>query len=91
MSAPDFERVEKLLELLLTEKSVFSSQEAIDEVRDFIAHGEYGIALDWIVDTAIEDKRAVPDEWLPIVCELTQAMKLDSDSYQSRLKNRIRE
>jgi hypothetical protein len=85
----DFERVEILLNCLLEAEEVFSNKDEINEVRDFISHGEYGIALDLIVATAVEDKRPVPKEWLPIIRELTQAMELESDKYLDRISNLV--
>ena len=75
----------RLLGLLL---GIFSDAER-SEVQEFIEIGEYGLALETLVDVVVEEEKQVPRECLELVCELAGVMKLDDKVFEEKLRGHI--
>ena len=75
-----------LLRLLLLLKVVFTDPE-VQEVKDFIDVGEYGIALETLVEIIIEESKPISIEALGLIKEIAALMKLDDKGLQSRLNS----
>lgn len=75
--------------VLIALESKMSSEEA-HSVGDLIDNNEYGIALEWLVDTLVEEGIAVEAPLLDDIQALLNRMKLPSDTLgQLRILSRI--
>lgn len=81
----DYQRVEELLSRLLALLAPTFSAEEILEVREFVEVGEYGLALETLVDIVIEESKRIPSEEVNLIYELADAMNLDRKWYEERL------
>ncbi|MDC8756612.1 MafI family immunity protein [Janthinobacterium sp. hw3] len=70
--------------LLRMLEEIFSAAE-IAEVREFLDAGEYGLALDTLVDIVVEEGKRVDDDVALRVRMLATAMRLEPEAYVSRL------
>jgi hypothetical protein len=77
--------LEQLLELL---KSVFSESEQ-SEVQDFINVGEYGLALETLVDVVQEEDKKISKEALRLIKKLCSLMSVDEKAIERKLYGRI--
>ena len=59
------------------------------EVQEFIDVGEYGLALDTLVDIVDEEGKQVPLEVLSLVCELAEVMLLDKSVFEEKLRSHV--
>lgn len=75
----------RLLNLLVT---VFAKSE-LKEVQDFIDVGEYGLALEMLVDIVAEEDKKISGEALKLVKELSVAMLLDEGVFDEKLRGRV--
>lgn len=84
----DFAKIESLFnQLLITLHNVFTAPE-MSEVEEFVDVGEYGVALDTVVDIFIEEDKGVPSEVIDVVAKLASAMGLSSAEYVERLQGK---
>ena len=89
MNTYDYQYIEELLlRLLSLLLEVFADSEK-DEVRDFIDAGEYGLALETLVDIVIEENKQIPGESLALVCELADVMQLDKKVFEEKLRGHV--
>ena len=80
-----FDEIELLFERLLSDLAAVFSERELSEVSRFIDHGEYGLALDTVVDIFVEEKKTATPKVVAVVSDLATAMKIDPKSYQGRL------
>lgn len=89
MSNYDYQSIENLLlrlrGLLL---EIFTDSEKV-EVQDFIDAGEYGLALETVVDIVIEENKQIPGESMALVCELADVMQLDKKVFEEKLRGHV--
>ncbi len=89
MSAYDYQYIEKLLlRLLNLLLGVFNGSEAT-EVQDFIDAGEYGLALETLVDIVIEDNKQISHESFLLIHELADVMQLDKKELEKKLHGHV--
>jgi len=82
----DYKVVENLLlRLLSILVGVFSESEA-NEVTEFINAGEYGLALDTLIDIIDEESKSVPQEVVELAKQTAIAMNLDGIVMKKRLE-----
>ncbi|MEK7258864.1 MAG: MafI family immunity protein [Pseudomonadota bacterium] len=74
-----------LLELL---QSVFTSSEKI-EVHEFIDAGEYGLALETLVDIVIEEDKQISSEAMKLVYKLAEMMEWDKEAFEEKLHSHV--
>lgn len=85
MNAYDFQYSEELLRRLLSLLlGVFADSEK-DEVQDFMGAGEYGLALETLVDIVLEENKHIPGASLVLICELADVMRLDKKVFEEKL------
>ncbi|MDA8139177.1 MAG: MafI family immunity protein [Desulfobacteraceae bacterium] len=85
----DFQYIEKLLvQLLELLKTVFIESER-KEVQDLIDVGEYGVALETLVDIIDEENKKIPGEALWLIKNLAKAMHIDEGELDEKLRSRI--
>lgn len=89
MIAYDYQSIEnlllRLLDLLL---EIFTDSEK-NEVQDFIDAGEYGLALETLVDIVIEENKQIPGGSMSLVCELADVMQLDKKAFEVKLRDHV--
>lgn len=89
MTTYDYQYTEALLlRLLSLLVGVFSNSEK-GEVQNFIEAGEYGLALETLVDIVIEENKQISSEILMLVNELAGVMQLDKNVYEEKLHGHI--
>ena len=89
MTTYDYRNIEDLLlRLLGLLLEIFTDSEK-SEVQDFIDAGEYGLALETLVDIVIEENKQIPGESLALVCELADVMQLDKKVFEEKLRGHV--
>lgn len=85
MTGYDYQNVEGLLlKLLGLLHATFKDSEK-SEVQSFVDVGEYGLALETLVDIAVEENKKIPEEAMSVVIELAGVMELDKKVYEKKL------
>lgn len=79
---------ELLLRLLGLLLAVFTDSEK-SEVQDFVDVGEYGLALETLVDIVTEENKQIPGGALSLVCELAEVMQLDKKVFEEKLRDHV--
>jgi len=75
----------RLLGLLL---AVFTESEK-SEVQEFIDVGEYGLALETLVDIVYEEDKQISSEALRLVQELAEVMQMDANTLEAKLRGHV--
>lgn len=84
-----YEHIEELLaQLLFLLTPVFVELEK-KEVQDFIDAGEYGLALDTLVDIVKEEDKIISTQILNVVYELAAVMQLDKEAFKEKLRDHV--
>ena len=85
----DYKLIEDLLvQLLSLLVDVFSDTE-INEVKEFIGVGEYGLAFDTLIDIIDEESKAIPHRVLELAKQVAVSMDLDSSNVEARLSDLV--
>ncbi|AUB85535.1 MafI family immunity protein [Candidatus Thiodictyon syntrophicum] len=71
----DLAAIEGSLTLLLSLLSSALSWSEAQEVRDFVDVGEYGLALETLVDIVTEEEKSISAEALRLIIELADSMR----------------
>lgn len=79
---------ELLLRLIGLLVSVFTDSEK-KEIQEFIAAGEYGLALETLVDIVNEEDKQISSESLKLVYELAEVMQLDKSVFEDKLRGHV--
>ena len=88
MTSDDYQYIEELLLRLLNLLStVFTDAERI-EVQELIDVGEYGLALETLVDIVFEEDKWVSSEALVLVYELVNVMQLSKERFEEKLRGK---
>lgn len=82
----DFNLIESLFARLLSSLVGIFSESEIKEVQDFLGAGEYGLALDTVVDIYTEENKKADPAVISLVGDLATMMKLDQERYANRLQ-----
>ncbi len=83
-----FEIVEgKISELVVTLSSEFTQDEK-QEIARFVDVGEYGLALETLVDIVAEENKNVTGSSTLLIFELVDLMKLNRSAFSGKLKSR---
>ncbi len=81
----NYKHIEELLIRLLDLLNTVFIESERKEVHDFIDVGEYGLALETLVDIVDEENKKVPGEVLLLVKELAIAMQIDYEALSKKL------
>ncbi|MDX5631118.1 MULTISPECIES: MafI family immunity protein [unclassified Brenneria] len=74
----DYQEIEKnFSELIISLSKVFTSEE-INEITEFIGYGEYGLALDTVIDIITEENKEISHDNLSIIVKLSNIMGLET-------------
>ncbi len=85
----DYQYIEELLlRLLSLLLGVFSDSEN-HEVQVFIDAGEYGLALETLVDIVIEEDKKISSESFALVRKLASVMQLDKKVFEEKLRSHV--
>lgn len=86
MIITDFKNTERLLlKLLNSVDQVFNQQERA-EVQEFINVGEYGLALDTLIDIIVEENKQISENSVKIIKEIAAIMLMDESLLQEKLE-----
>jgi hypothetical protein len=89
MTNRDYQYIEEsLLRLLVLLSVVFTDAER-SEVQEFIDVGEYGLALETLVDIVVEEDKQIPSKVLMLVDELSDVMELDKAVFEEKLRGHV--
>ncbi|KGD63327.1 isoleucyl-tRNA synthetase [Alcanivorax nanhaiticus] len=86
----EYRKIESTLELLLMALSdSFSECESI-EVQEFIDAGEYGIALQTLIDIIEEESKSISKEALLLAKKAGECMNMDSNTIEKRVSRYVK-
>jgi hypothetical protein len=86
MIITDFKNTERLLlKLLNSVDQVFNQQERA-EVQEFINVGEFGLALDTLIDIIVEENKQISENSVKIIKEIAAIMLMDESLLQEKLE-----
>ena len=89
MMQVNYEEIEELLNnLLVSIVELFSDSES-EEVKEFLGAGEYGLALETLVDIIDEEKKMIPHSVFMLIKKTAVAMRLNEESFERRLKRNV--
>ncbi len=77
---PDFNAVETLFSRLFAAVERVVPESELSDVRSFVDYGEYGIALEGVVDILARNGTAVTQEMRSLLERLAAMMSMDSAS-----------
>lgn len=81
----EYRKIESTLDLLLMALSdSFSESESI-EVQEFIDAGEYGIALETLINIIEEESKSIPKEALSLAKKAGECMDVDINAIEKRV------
>ncbi len=81
----DYKLIENRLLLVLSLLVDVFSESEVNEVQEFIDVGEYGLALDTLIDIINEESKTIPLAVVSLVGETAAAMGWDSSDVKERL------
>ena len=79
--------IENLLVRLLSQLVNVFSESEVNEVKDFVDVGEYGLALDTIIDIINEESKSIPQEVISIAKEAAVSMGMDGSEVEDLLSD----
>jgi hypothetical protein len=86
----NFTKIENLFTEILSEVNTEFSQDEIQEISEYLDHGEYGLALDVIVAIIVEEKKELSKTVALLIKKLMEEMSIeisqDSGVYEYYLK-----
>ena len=89
MTNYDYKRIERMLLELLDALRVVFGQSEREEVEEFIDAGEYGIALETLVDIVCEEDKAIGADAVEIVRDVAVIMGLNGKDFEDKLSDHI--
>lgn len=69
----------------LLNKSVISKE--IDEIKDFVDYGEYGLALDTLIDIIKEENKEINNDIFQYIAKLSNLMEQNMEAITKDLIN----
>lgn len=85
----DYQKIEKNFSALIISLSKKFTSEEINEIEEFIDHGEYGLALDTVIDIIMEEDKEVSNDDLSIIVKLSNIMNLETDTIIKKIARHI--
>jgi hypothetical protein len=79
----DYGELEARLNSLLSEGGGWLSREEVQEVREFIDVGEYGLAFETLCGIIVEEDKSISPEVYRQLAELGGLMKMDEQAWSS--------
>jgi hypothetical protein len=89
MTNRDYQCIEESLLRVISLLSVVFTDSERNEVQEFIDVGEYGLALETLVDIVLEENKQIPGKVLMLVDELADVMKLDKAVFEEKLRGHV--
>ncbi len=81
----DYKLIENRLLLVLSLLVDVFSESEVNEVQEFIDVGEYGLALETLIDIINEESKTIPQAVVSLAGETAVAMGWDSSDVKERL------
>lgn len=89
MMTYNYQRTEELLLRLLDLLTFSFSCSEQEEVREFIDVGEYGLAVETLVDIVCEENKCISCEAWGVICELAGIMEIDKGRFEGKLDGQV--
>ena len=80
-----YKEVEVKLFELVNMLKIYFTQPELDEVIEFIKYGEYGLALNTVIDIIIEENKKISNDIFNVMIELSDIMDLDSGELNKKM------
>lgn len=84
-----YENIEKKLLLLIDSLSNVFSVEEVQEITNFIDHGEYGLSIESIVGVIFEENKNIDNIIMEKIIDLYNVMELDSSEVNKLLSKNL--
>jgi hypothetical protein len=81
----DYQKIENTLCSLLGVLADTFTESECNEVKEFIDAGEYGIALETLIDIIEEESKSIPKEALLLIKIAGECMDMDSNTIEKRV------
>lgn len=75
----DYGALETRLRALLLSVTAWLADSDIAQIREFLEHGEYGVALTWMAHALVEDEAPVPELYFREIANLANVMGIYGD------------
>lgn len=85
----NYKYIEGLLLRLIGMLAGVCTDSEVNEVRYFVDAGEYGVALETLVDIVNEEDKQISSESLNLICELAREMQFDKSVFEDRLRGHV--
>ncbi|MCL2896125.1 MafI family immunity protein [Brenneria tiliae] len=85
----DYQEIEKNFSELIISLSKAFTPEEINEITEFIDHGEYGLALDTVIDIITEEDKEISHDNFNIIVKLSNIMDLETDVIIKKIARHI--
>jgi hypothetical protein len=79
METINHDHIENLFKQLFYQISNIFSSEELNEVNEFLDVGEYGLALETLIDIVVEEKKEISEKACVLIEELAVVMKINKD------------
>ena len=89
MTENDYRHIEELMVRLLTLLSADFIASEKGEIQEFIDVGEYGLALETLVDIVIEENKQISGKVVSFIYRLAELMQLDKENLERKLSGHI--
>lgn len=80
-----YQEIETNFSELIRSLSIYFTAEELNEITEFIDHGEYGLALDTMVDIITEENKEINHDTFNIIVKLSKLMDLETDIIIKRI------
>lgn len=78
----DYESLEKKLRIVLSYFATKLDGKVVDQIREFVDHGEYGEAYELLCHVAASENQPIAPNIYEMIVELGQQMKLSNDVWE---------
>jgi hypothetical protein len=82
----EYKEIEESFSLLISALDTVFVKNELAEVQHYLDHGEYGLALEAVVDIFIEEQKTATLEVMEIIKYLAESMSISSDPLLSKVR-----
>lgn len=86
----DYQKTENTLGSLLAVLADSFTESESNEVKEFIDAGEYGIALETLIDIIEEESKSISKEALLLAKKAGECMDMDSNTIEKRMSRYVK-
>ncbi|RCW63253.1 hypothetical protein DET61_11920 [Marinobacter nauticus] len=86
----DYQKIENALGSLLAVLADSFTESEFNEVKEFIDAGEYGIALETLIDIIEDESKSISKEALLLAKKAGECMDMDSNTIEKRVSRYVK-